>query len=572
MRTLTAALLALTLAAPVEAARIDTSGDRPSAEMPSGSGPWVVRAYFRDDRSLNLLLRRAAPWRVDRKTGVLLIEVENRFEYQRMLDEGFRVAIDPALTQSMYNPVKSLPGQINGIAGYTCYRTVEESLSSAQQLVAAHPGIAELVDIGDSWKKRQNSAQGYDLWALRLTNRAIVGTKPVHYLQGAIHAREYVTAETVLRYGEWLAAQYDVNPDVTWVLDHQEVIIVFQANPDGRKVAEISSTRSQRKNRNENFCSTGGVLLGVDLNRNYPFDWGGAGSSGTACNEVYRGPSAASEFESQALIAYLRQIFPDQRAENPGVDLTTPVSLDATGIYMDVHSNAGTTWWPWGNVDGVLAPNATQLQTLGRKIAYYNGLTPEQSNAGGAIGGATDDFTYGTLGVAAFTIEMDGSSFWPTCSTYESTLAQPTLDGFFMASKLARAPYRWAAGPELINLSAAPAVVAVGGNVTISARADDARFNNTVGTEPAQTVTGVALYTVPPWQAGATPLLQLQPTDGAFNSNAENASISVPASALAPGRQLVYLRATDAAGNQGPVAAVFVTVGAPDPVYANGFE
>lgn len=572
MRTLTAVLLALTLMTPVEAARIDTSGDRPSAEMPTGTGPWVVRAYYREDRSLNLLLRRAAPWRVDRKTGVLLIEVENRFEYQRMLDEGFRVAIDPALTQSMYNPVKSLPGQINGIAGYTCYRTVEESLSSAQQLVAAHPGIAELVDIGDSWKKRQNSAQGYDLWALRLTNRAIVGAKPVHYLQGAIHAREYVTAETVLRYGEWLAAQYDVNPDVTWVLDHQEVIIVFQANPDGRKVAEISSTRSQRKNRNENFCSTGGVLLGVDLNRNYPFDWGGAGSSGTACNEVYRGPSAASEFESQALIAYLRQIFPDQRAENPGVDLTTPVSLDATGIYMDVHSNAGTTWWPWGNVDGVLAPNATQLQTLGRKIAYYNGLTPEQSNAGGAIGGATDDFTYGTLGVAAFTIEMDGSSFWPTCSTYESSLAPTTLDGFFMASKLARAPYRWAAGPELINLSAAPAVVAVGGSVTISARADDARFNNTVGTEPAQAVTGVALYTVPPWQAGATPLLQLQPTDGAFNSNAENASISVPASALAPGRQLVYLRATDAAGNQGPVAAVFVTVGAPDPVYANGFE
>lgn len=572
MRLLPALVLALSLLTPAQAARIDTSGDRPSTEMPSGTGPWVVRAYFRDDRALNLLLRRAAPWRVDRQNGVLLIEVDNRFEYQRLLDEGFRVAIDPALTHAMYNPVKALPGQINGIAGYTCYRTVEESLASAQQLVAAHPGIAELVDIGDSWKKHQNSAQGYDLWALRLTNRAITGTKPVHYLQGGIHAREYVTAETVLRYGEWLAAQYDVNPDVTWVLDHQEVIIVFQANPDGRKVAEISTTRSQRKNRNENFCSTGGTTLGVDLNRNFPFDWGGAGSSSTVCSDVYRGPSAASEYESQALIAYLRQIFPDQRAEGPGVDLTTPVSPDATGIYMDVHSNARTTWWPWGNVDGVLAPNATQLQTLGRKIAYYNGLTPEQSNAGGAIGGATDDFTYGTLGVAAFTIEMDGTSFWPSCSTYEASIAQPTLNGFFMASKLARAPYRWAAGPELINLSATPAVVATGGSVSVSVRADDARFNNTIGSEPAQAVTAVAIYRTPPWQAGATPLAQLTPTDGAFNSTAENASVSIPASALAAGRQLLYLRATDAAGNQGPVAAVFVTVGAPDPVYANGFE
>lgn len=562
----------LLAAAPLTAARIEPGLAQPTTAMPEGPGPWVVRAYFSNDRALNLLLRRAAPWRVDRTAGVLIIEVENRFEYQRLLDEGFRVAIDADATAAFTHPAQRLPGQINGIAGYTCYRTVEESLSSAQALVAAHAGIAELVDIGDSWKKHQNASTGYDLWSLRLTNRAITGPKPVHYLQGGLHAREYVTAETVLRYGEWLAAQYDVNPDVTWILDHQEVIILFQANPDGRKVAEISSTRSQRKNRNENFCSTGGVLLGVDMNRNFPFDWGGAGSSGTLCSEVYRGPSAASEYESQAIIAYLRSIFPDQRAEGPGVDLTTPVSQDATGIYMDVHSNAGTTWWPWGNVDNVLAPNATQLQTLGRKIAYYNGLTPEQSNAGGAIGGATDDFTYGTLGVAAFTIEMDGSSFWPSCSTFESSLAQSTQNGFFMASKLARAPYRWAAGPEVINLAATPAVVAVNGTVTITARADDARFNNTIGTEASQLVTGVAVYRLPPWQAGVTPLAQLQASDGAFSTNAENVNVDLPASALDAGRQLLYLRATDAAGNQGPVAAVWVTVGAPDPVYASGFE
>jgi carboxypeptidase T len=478
--------------------------------------------------------------------------------------------VDPELTREAYGEVQRAPGQVDSISGFTCYRTVEESLAGAQQLVAAHGAIAELVDIGDSWKKQQNSSQGYDLWVLRLTNRAIAGVKPVHYLQGGLHAREYATAETVLRYGEWLAAQYGVNPDVTWILDHQEVQILFQANPDGRKLAEVSSTRAQRKNRDEAFCP--GSTVGVDNNRNFPFDWGGLGSSGSVCDEVYRGPAAASEPESQAIIAYLQQIFPDQRAEGPGVDLTTPVSLDATGIYMDVHSNAASTWWPWGNVDGVLAPNAIQLQTLGRKIAFYNGLTPEQSNAGGAIGGATDDFTYGTLGVAAFTIEMGGSSFWPACSSYESSLVQPTMNGFFMASKLARAPYRWAAGPELINVQASPNPVSVGNVVTISARAEDARFNNTVGTEPSQTVTAVALYLTPPWEAGATALAQFQPSDGAFNSSAENVSIDVPAAALNPGRQLVYLRATDALGNQGPPAAVFVTVGIPEAVFANGFE
>lgn len=564
--------VALTCTIPVDAARIAPDAVPATTQMPQGNGPWVVRAYYSSERSLERLLERAAPWRVDRNARVLIIEVNDRGEYQRLLDDGFRVAIDAERTAAFTHPAQRQLDQVNGIGGYACYRTVEESLSSAQQLVAAHGAIAELVDIGDSWKKHQNAALGYDLWALRLTNRAIGGVKPVHYLQGGIHAREYATAETVLRYGEWLAAQYNVNPDVTWILDHQEVVILFQANPDGRKVAELASTRAQRKNRNEAFCSTGATTLGVDLNRNFPFDWGGLGSSGTACSETFRGPSAASEHESQAIIAYLRTIFPDQRAENPGVDLTTPVSLDATGIYMDVHSNAGTTWWPWGNVNGVLAPNSTQLQTLGRKISYYNGLTPEQSNAGGAIGGATDDFTFGTLGVAAFTIEMDGNDFWPSCTTYANTLLQPTLDGFFVASKLARAPYRWAAGPELVNVSATPTPVSSAGSVTISARAEDARFNNTVGSEPAQQVTSVALYLLPPWQAGVTPVAQLQPTDGAFNTSAESAFVDVPASALSPGRQLLYLRATDAAGNQGPVAAVFVTVGELDPLFANGFE
>ncbi len=571
-QTLLYLAVALTCSIPADAARIAPDGVQATARMPQGNGPWVVRAYYSSERSLEVLLERAAPWRVDRNARVLILEINDRDEYQALLDDGFQVAIDAERTAGLLDAPEAAPDQVAGIGGYTCYRTVEESLSSAQQLVATYNTIAELVDVGDSWKKHQNPALGYDLWALRLTNRAIPGVKPVHYLQGGLHAREYATAETVLRYGEWLAAQYNVNPDVTWILDHQEVVILFQANPDGRKVAEISSTRLQRKNRNENFCSTGGTSLGVDLNRNFPFDWGGLGSSGTVCNETFRGPSAASEFESQAIIAYLRQIFPDQRAETPGIDLTTPVSLDATGIYMDVHSNAGTTWWPWGNVNNTLAPNSTQLQTLGRKIAYYNGLTPEQSNAGGAIGGATDDFTFGTLGVAAYTVEMEGNDFWPTCTTYTNTLLQPTLDGFFVASKLARAPYRWAAGPELINATATPTPVASTGTLSISVRAEDARFNNTVGAEPSQAVTAVAVFAQPPWQAGVTPLAQLQPADGAFNSNAENAFVNLPASTLGLGRQLLYLRATDAAGNLGPVAAVFVTVGAADPVFANGFE
>ena len=50
-------------------------------------------------------------------------------------------------------------------------------------------------------------------------------------------------------------------------------------------------------------------MQGVDLNRNYPFEWAHdrLGSSGYECAEDYRGPSQASEPETQAIMSFLEQ-------------------------------------------------------------------------------------------------------------------------------------------------------------------------------------------------------------------------------------------------------------------------
>jgi len=57
----------------------------------------------------------------------------------------------------------------------------------------------------------------------------------------------------------------------------------------------FTSDSNWRKNRNP-VCS-------ADINRNYPFAWGSCnGSSGSCTSDTYRGPSAASEPETQALI------------------------------------------------------------------------------------------------------------------------------------------------------------------------------------------------------------------------------------------------------------------------------
>ena len=571
--TMEAAQKRLDTAPIVASARTAFSGLAPMRGATAGA--WVVRAGYQSVEQLNLLRARAAPWRVYPEEKILIIDVNNLFEYDQLIRDGFLVQIDAERTASFNAPheptQEQKAGQINSIIGYSCYRTVEETYATAEALVAQKPQIAEWLDIGDS-RLKQLGQGGYDLRALHITNRSIPGPKPVLMIQSAIHAREYATAESVTRFAEQLINGYGTNPDITWMVDYHDINLVLVANPDGRKVAEASVTRAQRKNRNPLYCAVGSCpnqnsTVGVDLNRNYPFDYAGSGASTNPCCDTFRGPAALSEAESLALTSFENSIFPDQRAETSLVppDQTTPVSLDASGVYIDLHSNGGGTWFPWGNTTLGAAPNATQLQTIARKIAFLNGLPATRSSDFGAIGGATDDWTFGTLGVVAFTIELGGNDFYPPCTTYESTIGPPAVASFFMAARVARAPYRLPAGPDVLNLTA---VTGVGG-VTLTASANDARY--LPATEPTQAIASVALYNSVPWAVGATPIASFAATDGSFNSNIEAITLNLAQAQLPPvANTLYYAQATDAAGNKGPVSAVFLSPS--DSIFREGFE
>ena len=80
-------------------------------------------------------------------------------------------------------------------------------------------------------------------------------------------------------YGEFAAYRNDF----TFVV--QPII-----NPDGYEYT-WTNDRMWRKNRAEIPDSR---CKGVDLNRNYDANWGGAGSTPTKCSETYRGESAFS--------------------------------------------------------------------------------------------------------------------------------------------------------------------------------------------------------------------------------------------------------------------------------------
>ena len=278
----------------------------------------VVRAYFSDPKMVAELARWLEPWEVHRKEGYLVVGV-TQAEYDRLLKQGFQLEIDWQLTDQANRPIQSLSQQVSGIPGFPCYRTVAETYSSAQTLANAYPQLATWIDIGNSWEKSQPGGEpGSDLLVLRLTNSNIPGPKPRLFIMASIHAREYTPAELATRFAEYLLHAYNTDADVTWLLDYQEVHLLLQANPDGRKLAETRAYYDYiwwRKNTNLTYCPINQNSRGADLNRNFEFQWQAGGSSPYECDDTYRGTEAASEPETQAIQAYDRLLFPDQRGQ-----------------------------------------------------------------------------------------------------------------------------------------------------------------------------------------------------------------------------------------------------------------
>ncbi len=444
------------------------------------------------------------------------------------------------------------------IPSFPCYETVEETFSQAEGFAASKPNLASWVDVGESWEKTVNLG-GYDIKVLKLTNAANTASKPKLFVTSAIHAREYTTAPLNLEFARWLLNGYGVNADATWILDHHEVHLMLQTNPDGRKKAE--SGLSWRKNTNQAYCGATSNTRGADLNRNFSFTFnltGGLGSSSNQCDLTYRGVAAASEPETQAVEAYVRSLWPDQRGPN----VTDAAPRTNSGIHIDLHSFSQLVLWPWGSTN-TLSGNATDLQTLGRKLAFFNGYTPQQSIGLYPTDGTSDSVSYGELGVAAYTIEL-GTSFFQSCSTYTNKIRPDNLNALIYAAKVVRTPYITPAGPDISALAlggtASTTGVQVGTAVALTGTANNTRYNNSNGVQPAQNIAAAEYYVdTPPWVSGATPVA-LTTKIGSFDAKTESIVGSINTASLSVGKHIVYVRSRDVGGNWGAISAAFLQV------------
>ncbi len=504
----------------------------PAAEMV------VCRVHYESREVLNVLASELDIWEVHHDLGYAVAGMSRR-EYDQLRAQGYRVEIDDEKT--------ALVSDTKSIANYASYRTVEETYAAMESLAEDYPDLCSLLDIGDSWEKSTvGDPAGYDLLVLVLTNRNISGDKFKFFLHAETHARELATAEIALRFAEHLLAGYGTDPDVTWLLDYGEVHIMPMSNPDGRKWAEQGYYWRKNTDRDDG-CDTF-PDYGTDLNRNCGFHWGEAGDSPDPGDEVYRGSAPDSEPETVALEVYLAGIFRDQRG--PGED--DPAPDDATGLSLSLHSYGDEVLWPWG-WGYETAPNHAQLARLARKFAFFNGYEAKKSSALYPASGTTDDWTYGVLGVAAYTFEV-GTSFFQDAPTFENTIWPDNRAALIHGFKTARRPYLMPLGPDTIG-------PALGIGPVLTATADGTRFS---AGETARPVAAARYsFEAPSWAAGAV-THEMSAADGSFDSPVETVSALVGTGGLAVGRHIILVESSDTTGHWGAPSAVFFDLDAGD--------
>ncbi len=530
----------------------------------------VVDVWFDNTEQVRQFREILDIWGMDRSKGSFVV----------YLPEGYTRLLDVAGLRWEVNQQRTLQAELDnfatrggsGIPGFACYRTVEETFADLADLAADNPDLTEFIDIGDSWQLINNGA-GFDVNAIVITNERSAFPKSRLMVMAAMHAREYTTAELVTRFAELLVNQYDNDADITWLLDHTEIHLVPQVNPDGRDIAEQPGTRFKRKNDDELFCPENGIQArGVDLNRNNVVLFGLSGSSGDPCNDLFRGPSGGSEPETQNIQNYLDSIFPDARP-GPNDNLTTPAPDDTPGLFISVHSFSELILYPWEGVSNN-SGNHAGLRGLARKLAFFNDYTACQDCLGTAAG-TTPDYAYGELGIAALTYEL-GTSFAQACGTFESTILPDNLDSLIAAAKSTRRPYQEPNGPEVTDITGVEMPINSGSAFTINAQASDLRrqIDQPGDQEPAEAVQNIAsaVYSIdiPPFAGGTTVPVAAQ--DGSFDTTTEALTAQVDTVGLEAGRHTLFMVATDSSGQAGFPTAVFFDVVETEEFFIDGFE
>lgn len=315
-------------------------------------------------------------------------------------------------------------------AADSAFHDYAELEADVKALAAKAPDLVSVRSIG-------TSGGGRPIWGIRLNTTArgdALSEKPGIIFLGTHHAREHLSTEIPLMLAQHLVENRQ-KADIKALLETRDIFIVPMVNPDGVE-HDIRNGRyhMHRKNTRDN----GDGSIGVDLNRNYAYRWGGPGASDDPDSDIYHGPSAFSEPETQAVKRLV-----DRHAAN-------------VKVLLSYHTFSELILYPWGGAYEDIEDSRAlaAYKAMAGTMAEMTGYTPQKSSELYIATGDTTDWSWATHGIYSFTFELTPKSMWSGGFYPGAAAIQPTF-----AANLRPALY-------LIRMAADPSRAADGQAVT----------------------------------------------------------------------------------------------------------
>jgi len=304
---------------------------------------------------------------------------------------------------------------LGSVGGFYSYEEIMTELDSMRQR------FPNLVTIKQQLGSN-TTIEGRKIWMVKISdNPDIDETEPEVLYSALTHAREPMGMQQLFFFMYYLLENYNTNSTVKYIVDNTELYFVPCVNPDGYKLNQTTNPGGGGMQR-KNCRVTGGYPKGIDLNRNYGYQWGydDIGSSPNLSDETYRGTSAFSEAETQIM-----------------------KDFDESKIFklcIDYHTYSNVLIYPW-SYDNLLTPDSAIFRQYAQIMTKNNGFaygTPFQTLGYNANGGSVDWF-YGEQStknkIMGFSPEAGDANdgFWPQIDRIEPIAKSFAEMNFYLA-------------------------------------------------------------------------------------------------------------------------------------------
>ncbi len=259
------------------------------------------------------------------------------------------------------------------------FHSYDSLISELLQINASRPDLVRIQTIGTSFENRS-------IIALRMTLPGGSGPKKNVMYMGLHHADEWMSMEVVMYLIHYYLANAQDTPAVRAILENANVWFIPLVNPDGLVYSQIHDSL-WRKNRKDNGDGT----FGVDLNRNYGYQWntGGFASDGSLVKSdsvEFPGPAPFSELEAQAIR--------DFALANPPV------------FSISYHTAGEWILFPWSYTPSSTTDDGV-FRAYAQEMAAFNGYKIlQEGHSNHNKPGNADDWLYHMFGTLAFTYEV----------------------------------------------------------------------------------------------------------------------------------------------------------------------